>query len=96
MRSMKIPQTGPRFAGAAIGDFMIGVALLGCARPEDSNFAAQAFRRGADCKAIAAGSAMDAYGHSVGPAGEIYQNVKREYLDWKKRETAHQNSEAPR
>ena len=81
MRSMKIPQTGPRVVGAAIGGFMIGAALLGCARPEDSNFTAHAVRRGADCNAIAAGSAMDAYGHSVGPAEKLYQSVKRDCLD---------------
>jgi len=95
--SIKEPiEKGPRFAEAAIVGIMIGVALLGCARPEDSSFAAKAVRRGDDCNAIAAGSAMDAYGHSVGPAEEIYENVKRDCLDWKKRQAARQNIEAPR
>jgi hypothetical protein len=66
--------------------FMICAILLGCARPEDSSFAAQAVRRGDDCNAIAAGSAMDAYGHSVGPAAEIYQTVYRDCLAWQRRE----------
>ena len=96
MRVMKKLETGLWFGRAAIGGFMIGVTLLGCARPEDSSFAAKAVRRGDDCNAIAAGSAMDAYGHSVGPAEEIYENVKRDCLDWKKREAARHNAEAPR
>ena len=49
------------------------VLLLGCAKPEDSSFAVQAARRGGDCEAIAAGTALDAYGHSVGPATDIYK-----------------------
>jgi hypothetical protein len=52
---------------------IICAVLLGCARPEDSSFAAQAMRRGGDCEAIAAGTALDAYGHSVGPATDIYK-----------------------
>ena len=66
---------------------MIGATLLGCARPEDSSFAAQAARRGNDCNAIAAGSAMDAYGHHVGPATEIYKNEYQNCLAWQQRET---------
>ena len=65
---------------------VIAAALLGCARPEDGSFAAQAARRGDDCNAIAAGSAMDAYGHQVGPATEIYQNVYQDCLAWQQRE----------
>ena len=61
--------------------------LLGCARPDDSSFASQAIRRGDDCNAIAAGSAMDAYGHSVGPATEIYKYVYRDCLAWQQRQT---------
>ena len=64
---------------------MIGAALFGCTRPEDNSFAAQAVRRGDDCNAIAAGSAMDAYGHSVGPATEIYKNAYQDCLAWKQR-----------
>lgn len=71
---------------------MIAVVLWGCARPEDSSFAAQAVRRGDDCNAIAAGSAMDAYGHSVGPATEIYQNVYRDCLAWQQRESERANA----
>jgi hypothetical protein len=52
---------------------MTGILLLGCERPENSSFAAQAIQRGGDCEAIAAGSALDAYGHSVGPATDIYK-----------------------
>ena len=47
--------------------------LSDCAKPEDSSFAAQAARRGGDCEAVAAGTALDAYGHSVGPATDIYK-----------------------
>ena len=66
---------------------VIAAMLLGgCARPEDSSFAAQAARRGDDCKAIATGSAMDAYGHGVGPAEEIYQTVKQDCLARHRRE----------
>ena len=65
---------------------LVGASLLGCARPEDDSFAAQAVRRGEDCNAIAAGSAMDAYGHSVGPATEIYQNVYQNCLAWQQKE----------
>jgi len=65
---------------------LIGATLLGCARPEDTSFAAQAARRGDDCNAIAAGSAMDAYGHHVGPATEIYENVYQDCLAWQRRE----------
>ncbi len=64
----------------------IASMLLGCARPEDSSFAVQAARRGDDCKAIATGSAMDAYGHGVGPAEEIYEAVKQDCQDWYRRE----------
>jgi hypothetical protein len=62
---------------------VMGALLFGCARPEDNSFAVQAVRRGGDCNAIAAGSAMDAYGHSVGPATEIYKNVYQDCLAWK-------------
>ena len=65
---------------------VIAAILLGCARPEDSSFAMQAARRGDDCKAIATGSAMDAYGHGVGPAEEIYEIVKQDCLTWHRRE----------
>ncbi len=53
--------------------FMIGTLLCGCVKPEDGSFAVQAVKRGGDCEAIAAGTAMDAYGHSVGPATDIYK-----------------------
>ena len=67
--------------------FVIAAMLLGaCARPEDSSFAMQAARRGDDCKAIATGSAMDAYGHGVGPAEEIYETVKQDCQAWHRRE----------
>ena len=62
------------------------VTLLGCAKPEDSSFAVQAARRGENCSAIATGSAMDAYGHGVGPAEDVYENVKHDCLAWQKRE----------
>jgi len=52
---------------------ILAVLLAGCAKPEDSSFAVQAARRGGDCEAIAAGTALDAYGHSVGPATDIYK-----------------------
>ena len=65
---------------------MIGGILLGCARPEDGSFEVQAVRRGDDCKAIAAGTAMDAYGHSVGPATEIYDHEYRNCLAWRQRQ----------
>jgi hypothetical protein len=65
---------------------VIATMMVGCARPEDSSFAVQAARRGDDCKAIAAGSAMDAYGHGVGSAEEIYETVKRDCLAWHRRE----------
>jgi hypothetical protein len=71
---------------------MIGALLLGCTRPEDSSFAAQAVRRGDDCNAIAAGSAMDAYGHNVGPATEIYRNVYQNCLAWQQREAKKLNA----
>ena len=71
----------------APGCFVIAAILLGgCARPEDNSFAMQAARRGDDCKAIATGSAMDAYGHGVGPAEEIYQTVRLDCLAWHRRE----------
>ena len=66
--------------------FVIATALLGCTQPEDNSFAVQAARRGDDCKAIASGSAMDAYGHGVGPAEEIYEKVKQDCQDWYRRE----------
>ena len=56
--------------------------LSGCTRPEDGSFAVQAARRGDDCKAIATGSAMDAYSHGVGPAEEIYEDVKQDCQAW--------------
>jgi hypothetical protein len=96
MRILKPLQLESWFGRAAIGALMIGMTLLGCTRPEDSSFAAQAVRRGDNCNAIAAGSAMDAYGHSAGPAEEIYENVKRDCLDWKKREAARTHANAPR
>jgi hypothetical protein len=65
-----------------LGCILIASMLLGCARSEDSRFAMQAARRGDDCRAIATGSAMDAYGHGVGPAEEIYETVKRDCRDW--------------
>ena len=71
---------------------MMGATLLGCARPEDSSFAAQAARRGDDCNAIAAGSAMDAYGHHVGPATEIYKDVYQDCLAWQKRQAEDLNA----
>ena len=61
---------------------VIASMLLSCARPEDSSFAVQAARRGDDCKAIATGSAMDAYGHGIGPAEGIYETVKRDCQAW--------------
>jgi hypothetical protein len=73
---------------------MICATLLGCARPEDGSFAVQAERRGDDCNAIAAGSAMDAYGQSVGPATEIYKNVYQNCLAWRQR--AAEGLNAPR
>jgi hypothetical protein len=66
--------------------------LLGCTRPEDNSFAARAARRGDDCNAIAAGSALDAYGHHVGPATEIYQDVYQDCLAWQKREAERLNA----
>ena len=65
---------------------VIAGMLLGCARSEDSSFAMQAARRGDDCKAIATGSAMDAYAHGVGPAENVYQDVKRDCQAWYRRE----------
>jgi len=71
---------------------IIATTLLGCARPEDDSFAAQAARRGEDCNAIAAGSAMDAYGHQVGPATEIYKDVYQDCLAWQQREKERLNA----
>ena len=71
---------------------IMAATLLGCARPEDSSFGMQAARRGANCSAIATGSAMDAYGHGVGPAEEVYDNVKRDCLDWQQRERERLNA----
>jgi len=65
---------------------LTAMLLTGCARPDDSSFGMQAARRGEDCKAIATGSAMDAYGHGVGPAEEVYEDVKRDCQDWYRRE----------
>ena len=65
---------------------MAALLLGGCARPDDSSFGMQAARRGEDCKAIATGSAMDAYGHGVGPAEEVYEDVKRDCQEWYRRE----------
>ena len=65
---------------------MAALLLGGCARPEDDSFGMQAARRGEDCKAIATGSAMDAYGHGAGPAEEVYQDVKRDCQEWYRRE----------
>ncbi len=66
---------------------MIAAMLLGgCARPEDSSFGMQAARRGADCKTIATGSAMDAYAHGVGPAENVYEDVKRDCQAFYRRE----------
>jgi hypothetical protein len=65
---------------------MVAALLFGCARPEDSSFGVQAARRGENCNAIATGSAMDAYGHGVGPAENVYQDVKRDCLAWQQRE----------
>lgn len=47
----------------------------------------QAARRGEDCKAIATGSAMDAYAHGLGPAEAVYDDVKRDCQEWYRRET---------
>ena len=65
---------------------MAAALLFGCAHPEDSSFGVQAARRGENCSAIATGSAMDAYGHGVGPAENVYQDVKRDCLAWQQRE----------
>lgn len=69
-----------------VSAILIGALLIGCARPEVSSFAARAARHGEDCNAIAAGSAMDAYGHHVGPATEIYQYVYQDCLAWQQRQ----------
>ena len=69
-----------------VGASLAFLLLLGCARPEDSSFGVQAARRGEDCKAIATGSAMDAYGQGIGPAEEIYETVKKDCLAWQRRE----------
>ena len=67
--------------------FVLAAMLLGgCARPEDDSFGVQAARRGEDCNAIATGSAMDAYGHGVGPAEAVYEDVKRDCRAWYRRE----------
>ena len=71
---------------------VIAAMLFGCARPEDSSFAVQAARRGENCSGIATGSAMDAYGHGVGPAEDVYENVKRDCLAWQQRERERLNS----
>ena len=64
-----------------LAGLMTCALLLGCARPEDNSFAVQAARRGDDCEAIAAGTAMDAYGHSVGPATDIYKIAYTRCMD---------------
>ena len=69
-----------------LGFSLAFLPLLGCARPEDNSFAMQAARRGADCKTIATGSAMDAYAHGVGPAENVYEDVKRDCQAWYRRE----------
>jgi hypothetical protein len=71
---------------------VIAATLFGCAKPDDSSFGMQAARRGENCSAIATGSAMDAYGHSVGPAEDIYENVKRDCLAWQQRERERLNA----
>ena len=71
---------------------LIGAILLGCARPEDSSFAMQAAKRGDDCNAIAAGSAMDAYGHHAGPATDIYRHVYQDCLAWQQRRSENANA----
>jgi hypothetical protein len=71
---------------------LTGATLLGCARPEDRSFAARAARRGDDCNAIAAGSALDAYGHHVGPATQIYQHVYQDCLAWQNRQAESLNT----
>jgi hypothetical protein len=73
----------------------ISTLLLGCARSEDSSFAAQAIRRGDDCNAIAAGSAMDAYGRHVGPATETYKSVYQDCLAWQQSEGIRLNAAKP-
>ena len=85
------PDNASEVVGAAmkrrcLACIVMVTTLSGCARAEDGSFAAQAARRGDDCNAIAAGSAMDAYGHQVGPATEIYQNVYQDCLAWQQRE----------
>ena len=73
---------------------LVTVLLLsGCAKPEDSSFAAQAARRGGDCEAVAAGTALDAYGHSVGPATDIY---KIEYQRCMARQRSQAEASKPR
>lgn len=68
------------------GAFFASLLLLGCTRPEDDSFGMQAARRGEDCKAIATESAMDACGHGVGPAEEVYQTVKQDCLARQRRQ----------
>ena len=62
---------------------LIAVALCGCAPRTDDSFAARAAARGEGCDAIAAGSALDAYGHHVGPAGQVYDDVYRDCMAWR-------------
>jgi hypothetical protein len=69
-----------------VGISLAFLLLSGCTRPEESSFAVQAARRGADCRTIATGSAMDAYGHGVGPAEEVYETVTQDCLAWQRRE----------
>lgn len=68
------------------GVFLASLLLLGCTRPEDDSFGMQAARRGEDCRAIATGSAMDAYSHGVGPAESVYEDVKRDCQEFYRRE----------
>jgi hypothetical protein len=74
--------------------FMIGILLWGCAKPEDSSFAAQAVKRGGDCEAIAAGTALDAYGHSVGPATDIYKIEYARCMDRRRANMAQPSKDA--
>ena len=71
--------------------FLALLLLCGCARPEDDSFGVQAARRGEDCKAIATGSAMDAYSHGVGPAEAVYDDVKQDCLAWQRRQAERLN-----
>lgn len=78
---------GPARAGVLFALLL----LAGCARPEDDSFGMQAARRGEDCKAIATGSAMDAYSHGVGPAEAVYDDVRQDCLAWQRRQAERLN-----